>query len=114
MRALILQREGRFSVGVSGAIWLAAFLSPTAYLLLVAVWNRSQMPAVPQGLIVGLFCIVPVVALLVCGLAVRRAELKGSLRVAWVLMTVLAMAVQITVLLGIVVSAITAAIALPQ
>jgi hypothetical protein len=90
------------------------FLSPTAYCLLLLVWYRSQMPAPPQGLIVSLFCLIPVVALLVCGTAVWRTDLRGSLRVGWLVMTVLAMALQVGVLLVIVVTAIKAAIALPQ
>jgi hypothetical protein len=101
-------------VWASGTVWLAAFLSPTAYCLLLAIWNRSQMPGPPPGLIISLFCLTPVVALLVCGTVVWRTELRGSLRLGWLVMTVLAMALQVGVLLWVVVSAITSAIALPQ
>ena len=72
------------------------------------------MPAPPQGFIVSLFCLIPMVALLVCGAVVWRTNLRGSFRVGWLVMTVLAMALQVGVLLVMIVSAITAAIALPQ
>jgi|SRR5579862_2020779 len=114
MRALTLQNPRSLPVWASGAVWLPVFLSPTAYCLLVALWYRSQLPVPPYRLIVSLFCLTPIVALLVCGTAIWRTHLSGVLRVGWLVMTVLAMALQIGVLLVAVVSAITAAIALPQ
>jgi len=82
--------------------------------VLLAVWNRSQVPAPPGGFVVALFCLIPVVALLVCGTVVWRTRLRASWRVGLLVLTVLAMALQVGVLLVIIVSAITAAISLPQ
>ena len=96
-------------MGKQTAGWLAAFLSPTASFLLLTVWSRLQVPAPPAGFVVTLFCLIPVVALLVCGTVVWRKKP----RVGWLVLTVLAMALQVGVLLVIIVSAITVAISLP-
>ncbi|MFO0980870.1 MAG: hypothetical protein U1E76_03810 [Planctomycetota bacterium] len=90
-------------------MWLAVFLSPSAYFLLLVSWNRSQVPA-PGGVVVALSGLIPVVALLVCGTVIRRKKLA----VGWLVATVLAMALQVGVLLVIIVSAVTVAISLPQ
>jgi hypothetical protein len=114
MRALIPQHPRSLPVGASAALWLAVFLSPTVYFLVMVVWNRSQVPAPPQGFVVSLFCVIPVVALLVCGAGVWRTKLRVGWRIGWLALTVLAMALQVGVLLVIIASAVTAAIALPQ
>lgn len=80
------------------AAWMAVFLSPSAYFLLVVFWNRLQMPAPPAGLVVALFVLMPVVGLLVCGSVVWRKKLTVGWKVGW-FSTVLAMALQIGVLL---------------
>lgn len=113
MSALNLQHPRCLPIWASGAVWLPVFLSPTAYCLLVAVWSRSQLPAPPFGFIVSMFCLMPVVALLVCGNAIWRSNLRGVVRAGWLGITVLGMAVQIGVLVVTIASAITAAIALP-
>src|SRR6185503_4768243 len=59
MRALSAQHPRNLPVWLSVAVWLAAFLSPSAYLLLLVFWNRSQVPAPPAGFIVALFCLIP-------------------------------------------------------
>ena len=91
------------------ALWLAVFLSPTAYFLLLLAWHRLPLPAPPAVLIVALFCLIPVAALWVCGSVVwRRTQ-----RVARVILTVLAMALQVGFLFFIILSAIAVAISLP-
>ena len=114
MRALSAQHPRNLPVWLSVAVWLAAFLSPSAYLLLLVFWNRSQVPAPPAGFIVALFCLIPLAALLFCGSVVWRKKLTVGSRVGWLVLTVLAMALQVGVLLVIIVSAITVAISLPQ
>jgi hypothetical protein len=64
--------------------------------------------------VVSLFCLIPVLALVVCGRAVWQANLTAGWRVGWLVLTVLAMALQVGVLLLIIGAAVTAAIALPQ
>ena len=111
MRALVPQHPRSLPAGLSVAVWLAALLSPTVFFLLVMIADRLQVPAPPESLVVLLFCLIPVVALLVCGTVVWLTKLRVSWRVGWLVLTVLLMALQIGVLLVIVVTAITAAIA---
>lgn len=96
------------------SVWLGVFLSPTAYVLLLVVMDRLQVPAPPEGLVVLLFCLVPVVALLACGTAVWRSKLTTGWRVGGVVLTVLAMGFQCGVWLVIIAHAISAAIAPAQ
>jgi hypothetical protein len=63
MRSLTAQPLRNLPVGLRVAVWLAVFLSPTVYALLAANLSRSQVPAPPGWLIVGLFGLIPVVAL---------------------------------------------------
>ena len=100
-------------MGKPVAVWLTAFLSPTAYFLLLLVGDRLQVPAPPEGFVVSLFCLIPVVALLICGTVVWRKNRIVKRRVGWLVLTVLAMALQLSVLLVIIISAITVAISLP-
>jgi len=91
------------------AVWLAVFLSPTGYFLLLMMLNSLQVPAPPESLVVALFCLVPVVALLVCGTMVWLSRVRW--KVGWLVLTVLAMSFQVGILLVIIVIAVTAAIA---
>jgi hypothetical protein len=104
----------RVGVLSSAIAWLAVFLSPTAYFLLLMVWNRSQVPAPPRGFVVSLFCLIPVLALLFCGTLVWLSKLRMRWRVGWLVLTTLAMLFQVGVLFVIIVSAITVAIAPAQ
>jgi hypothetical protein len=94
-------------------VWLAVFLSPTAYVLLLMMISRSKLPAPPEALIALLFCLIPVVALLACGTAVWRAKWSVRWRVGGLVLTVLAMLLQCGVWFVIIVGVINAAIALP-
>ncbi len=110
MRTLIPQQLRSLPVWLSAAVWLAVLLSPTGYVLLVITLGRLQMPAPPGWFVVALFCLVPVVALLVCGTVLWLSKLRGRWRVGWLVLTVLAMLFQVGVLVVIIVSAITVAI----
>jgi hypothetical protein len=108
MHALIPLRAGRHLYSTI-AVWLAVFLSPTAYLLLLIVWARFQLPAPRPELVVALFCLIPLAALWVCGkIMTRKTGNLGAL-----ILMIAAMALQIAFLLAIIVSAITVAISLP-
>jgi hypothetical protein len=76
--------------------------------------DRLQVPAPPEGLVVLLFCVVPVVAILICATVVWRSKLTGRWRVGWLVLTVLAMVCQVGLLFLIIVSAITVAISPAQ
>ena len=92
---------------------LAVFLSPTAYVLLLMIIDKFQLPAPPEGFVVWLFCLIPVAALLACGTVVWRSKMSFGRRVGGLVLTVLAMLLQCGVWFIIIVSAITAAIAFP-
>ena len=93
--------------------WLAVFLSPTAYVLLLIIVSRLQMSAPAGGIVVALFCLIPLAALLACGTAVWRAKRSLRWRVGGLVLTVLAMLLQCGVWFVIIISAITVAISLP-
>ncbi len=114
MRALISPPLRPWPAWSSAAVWLAALLSPTAYVLLVIFLGKSQVPAPPAWFVVALFCFIPVVALPVCGTVVWRSKLRAHWRVGWLVLTVLAMLFQVGVLVVGIVSAITVAISLAQ
>lgn len=94
-------------------VWLVAMLSPTGYVLAVICLSRLQLPAPPVWFVIALFCLIPVAALIFCWLVVWLSHLGRGLRVGWLVLTTLAMAVQVGLLLVAVASAITAAISLP-
>ena len=114
MRTLISQHPRSLPVWLSVAIWLAVFLSPTGYFLLLMIANRSQVLAPPESIVALLFFLIPVVALLVCGRVAWLSKLNLRWRVGWLVLTILAMLLQFGVLFVIIVSAITAAIAPAQ
>ena len=70
-------------VRLSVPAWLAVFLSPTAYLLLLMILSKLQVPDSIGGIAVWLFCFVPVVALLVCGTAVWRSGHNLEMESEW-------------------------------
>lgn len=94
--------------------WLAVFLSPTAYVLLLMVIDRLQIPAPPDGVVAGLVCLIPAVALLVCGAAVWLSKKSLQWRVGGLVLTTLAMSLQCGIWFVIIVSAISVAIAPAQ
>lgn len=111
MRALILQPPRNLPAWLRVLIWLAAFLSPTAWVLLLILMDRWQVPPAPEGFVVLLFGLVPVLALLACGTVVWFSKMRLGWRVGGLVLTVLAMLLQCGVWFVIIVSAISAAIA---
>jgi hypothetical protein len=98
--------------------WLVVFLSPTICFLLLMVVSSLYVPAPTEGpavLLLRLIALVgllsPVVALLACGTAVCRSKMTVGNRVGGLVLTLLAMFVQVGILLVIIVSAVTVAIA---
>lgn len=114
MRTLIFKYPRSWPSWLSVALWLAVFLSPTGYFLLLMMADRWHVSAPPEGLVVSLFLLIPVVALLVCGSAAWQSKRNLRWRVIWLVLTVLAMLLQTGVLLVIIVAAITSAISLAQ
>src|SRR5881409_2636567 len=106
MRALNPQNPQNLPVWLSVPVWLAVFLSPTAYVLLLMIVDRLHVPAPPEGFVVLLFCLLPVVALLACGTLVWRSQMSLGWRLSGLVLTVLGMLLQCGVWFVIIVSAI--------
>jgi hypothetical protein len=98
-------------VWLSVSVWLAVFVSPTACVLMVVIMDRLQFPAPPEGFVVSLFCLIPVVAVLACGAVVWLSKMSLAWRVGGLALTVLGMLFQCAVWLVIIVSAVSVAIA---
>jgi hypothetical protein len=116
MSTVILQNQNPRSLPIpsSVAVWLAAFISPTVYFVLLLIVDRLHVPAPPESIVVALFCLIPVVALLVCGRVAWKSPLDRRWRIGWLVVTVLGMVLQCGVLLFIIISAITVAISPAQ
>lgn len=80
--------------------WLAVFLSPTVYVLLLMIMGSLQVPGPVGGIVVALlFCLIPVVALLACGTMIWRSKITLGWRIGGLVVTVLAMLYQFQFLL---------------
>jgi hypothetical protein len=55
MRALNSQHPQSLPACLNVSAWLAVFLSPTAYVLLLMIVDRLRVPAMPEGVVVFLF-----------------------------------------------------------
>ena len=100
------------------AFWLAAFFSPTLYLFLLALADRSGFRAWPEkwvaALFAALFVLVPIFGLSICCALVWRSASTKPRRIGWLIFTFVAMAFQCGILFLIIVALISAAISLPQ
>ncbi len=96
--------------GRSIVIWLAAFLSPTAYFLLLMLADKFQFPSPPEALAVVFFYSLPPVALLACGAVVWLSKMHVAAKIVCTLFSLAGIAIQIGAILLIF---ITAAIGLP-
>lgn len=110
MRPLIPQQGRKLS---ALTIWLAAFLSPIVYCLLLMLADRFHVPAPPEVLIGALFYLIPVSALLVCISVVWLSGMTVAGKIGWTLFTIIALSVEFGILLVIITAAITAAISYP-
>jgi hypothetical protein len=111
MHALNPQQPRDLPVWLSVSVWLAVFLSPTAYVLMVMTMDRLQVPAPPEGFVVSLFCLIPIVSVLACGTVVWLSKMSLGWRVGGLALTVLGILFQWAVWLVIIVSAVSVAIA---
>jgi hypothetical protein len=101
--------------------WTTVFLSPTLCFLLLMMISSLHVPAPREGAAVLLFRLLgvvallsPVLALLACGTMIWRSNITVGKRVGGLVLTVLAMSFQLEILLVIIVSAVTVAIAPAQ
>jgi len=99
MNASIPQSRRSRSVWLSVVVWLSAFLSPTAYFLLILLANTLQIPSPPATFVWSLFFLIPVVALLVCESVVWSCSKTVGRKSGWMLFTLLAMLLQFAIIL---------------
>jgi hypothetical protein len=100
-------------VSSSVIIWLVAFLSPTGYLLALLAMAKLKMPTPPAWVIVGIFFLIPLVALWICSTVAWHAQVKQGWRLSWLAATILGLLLQFGVLVIVITSVITVMISLP-
>ena len=100
-------------VWLSTVLWLSAFLSPTAYFLMVLLAARFQIN-LPQTFTWLLFFLIPVVALLICEWVVWSCSKTIGRKIGWMLFTLLAMLLQFAIILVILRIILVTAIAYVQ
>ena len=99
MNASIPQPRRSRPVWLSVVVWLSAFLSPTAYFLLLLLANKFQIPKLPETFAWSLFFLVPAVALLICESVVWSCTKTVGRKIGWMLFTLLAMLLQFGIIL---------------
>lgn len=92
-------------------VWLAALVTPTVYVLMVIAMDRLQVPAPPEGFVVSLFILIPILALLASLTVVWFSKMSLGWKVSGLALTALAMLIQCSLLVVVVVSAVSAGIA---
>jgi hypothetical protein len=95
MSASISQPRPSLPVWLGGMLWLGAFSSPTAYFFLVLLADGYHIPGPPVVIVGALFCLMPIVALIICGSVVWRSSKKLGVRIGGLLFTLIAMAIQV-------------------
>ena len=89
-------------------IWLAAVFSPTGYFFFLLLADRFQVPSPPESLVAALFYLIPPSALLVGGSVVWSAGMTTARKVGWLLLTLVAILIQVGVTLALIMMAIAA------
>jgi len=79
---------------------LSAFLSPTAFFLLLLLASKFQIN-LPQTFTGLLFFLIPVAALLVCEWVVWSCSKTVGRKIGWMLFTLLAMLLQFAMILAV-------------
>ncbi|MEM6884555.1 MAG: hypothetical protein AAF571_05935 [Verrucomicrobiota bacterium] len=85
--------------------WLASFFSPTIYFVLLLIAERLEINPIPENIVILLFCLIPVVALLICEYLVWLASRDGNRLTTWMWFTMLGLVFQFGVIIAIVVAA---------
>ena len=114
MNASIPQSRRSLTCWLSVVVWLSAFLSPTAYLLLILLANKFHIPRLPATLIWALLLFFPVVALLVCESVVWSCSKTIGRKIGWMLFTLAAMLLQFGIILVILRTILVTAIGYAQ
>ena len=113
MNASIPQLRRSLPVWISTAVWLSVFLSPSAYFLLLLLASKFQIN-LPETLAWTLLFLMPVVALVFCESVVWSCSKTVGRRVGWMLLTLLAMLLQVAIIFAILRTIIVMAIGYVQ
>jgi hypothetical protein len=87
------------------AVWLSALFGPTAYFLLLLLADSFHFPAPPDAFVATLFYLIPLAALLVSESVVWCSSMAVPRKMGWMLLTLIAMLLQIGVLFAIIIVA---------
>lgn len=99
-------RNGNSLSGRRLTVCAIAFLSPSAYFLLLLLADRFHFfPSPPEFLVVSLFYFFPAAALLVCGTAVWSSGMAAARKFRWMAITLVAMLLQFGFLLALMITA---------
>ncbi len=85
--------------------WLASFFSPTIYFILLLIAEQLEISPLPENIIILLFCLIPLIALLICEFLVWQASRDGIRRSGWMWFTMLGLVFQFGIIIAIVVMA---------
>lgn len=99
MNASIAQPRRSLPGWFNTVVWLAAFLSPTAYSLLLVFVSELQVPRLPETFVAALFFLIPVVALFICEWVVWSRSKTVGRRIGWMVLTLVGMLLQVGVIL---------------
>ena len=98
MNASIPQPRRSLQVWLSTVVWLSAFLSPTAYLLLLLFASKFQIN-VPETFAWSLLFLIPLLALLICESVVWSCSKTVGRKIGWMVFTLLAMLIEFGIIL---------------
>ena len=102
MSATISQPRQSLPVWLGVLVWLAAFVSPAAYFILLLLATDcfgGGRFAPPQVVVWALSCLIPILALVICGAVVWRSTRKPMFRLCWMVFTLMAMLIQLGIIL---------------
>jgi hypothetical protein len=114
MSASTAQPRRSLPVWLGGILWLSAFFSPTAYFLLILFADGYHIPVPPVAIVLALFCLIPIVALAICGSVIWRSSGRLGVRIGGLLFTLIAMAIQVGFILFVLYAIIVARISYAQ
>ncbi len=86
-------------------VWLCAFISPTAYFLLLLGVDRFGVQGPPEAVVWSLFSIISLVGLLVGGCVAWFSTMSFALRISAILGTFLGMLLQFGIIIFIIAAA---------
>ena len=106
--------RAKMSPGAGVAVWLAAFLSPSAFFLLIILLSNSRAINPAEMVVWALFVLVPAGALMVCEWVAWSCSRTVRWRIGWMVFTLVALGVQFAVIVVILRAILVATISYGQ